>query len=255
MRISFRRAALVLALAGAGSLYGNTLQLEPAQDNTLFQNASGLVSNGAGPHAFVGVNNGGVIRRALLQFDLGVLPAGSIIDAASLTLNASQTQGTTPQVTLQAVTQAWGEGGSDAGSPGGSGAPSQPGDATWVHTFYNTGSWTSAGGDFAATISGSGTPAGVGSFTIPSSPQMVADVQSWFATPAANFGWIVRGVESPVGNVLRIDSRENSVPENRPHLSIDFTPPTHSWNQDQDGNWDDLGNWAGGVVPGALARR
>ena len=39
-----------------------------------------------------------------------------------------------------------GEGASNAGDPGGMGAPAVVNDATWVHTFYNTGFWIAPGG-------------------------------------------------------------------------------------------------------------
>jgi hypothetical protein len=38
-----------------------------------------------------------------------------------------------------------GEGASNAGDPGGMGAPAVVNDATWVHTFYNTGFWIAPG--------------------------------------------------------------------------------------------------------------
>ena len=49
----------------------------------------------------------------------------------------------------------WGEGTSFGL---GAGSPATPGDATWLHTFYNTDLWTNAGGDFSSdmpvTVSG-----------------------------------------------------------------------------------------------------
>jgi hypothetical protein len=55
---------------------------------------------------------------------------------------------------------------------------------------------------------------------------LTADVQSWFNTPASNFGWVIVGAEgSGGGTAKRFDTRENANP---PVLTISYTPPTGS---------------------------
>ena len=61
-----------------------TAMLNPTMDNTLFEDISGNLSNGAGDNFFVGTTNGGLIRRGLIAFDISSIPTGSTIDSASL---------------------------------------------------------------------------------------------------------------------------------------------------------------------------
>src|SRR6185503_17047458 len=102
----------------------------------------------------------------------------------------------------------WGEGLSNAGNPGGQGAPSQTGDATWIHTFYNTSFWTTPGGDFSPTVSATTFVPGLGTFTW-SSSGTIADVQSWVSNPATNFGWIIIGDEVTAASAAQLRSRES----------------------------------------------
>jgi hypothetical protein len=71
-----------------------------------------------------------------------------------------------------------GEGASNAGDPGGMGAPAVVNDATWVHTFYNTGFWIAPGGDSSSTISATRGVSGNGAYTW-SGSGLIADVQAW----------------------------------------------------------------------------
>lgn len=80
----------------------------------------GSLSNGAGQYLFAGNTAQGALRRALLAFDLSNLPANAQLTRAALTLTLSRTNsfsGDQPH-TLHRVLAAWGEGLSDAGTPG-----------------------------------------------------------------------------------------------------------------------------------------
>ena len=171
----------------------------------------------------------GSLRRGLLAFDIaGAVPAGSTIQAVELQLHCSREPFFEPPpatVTLHAALANWGEGTSDAGSPGGTGAPAAPGDATWIHTFFNTSLWANPGGDFAAVASGSVSVADTTFYVLGSTPQMVADVQSWLDNPATNYGWVVVGQED-AQNARRFDTRENSVTAFRPALTIQYESGT-----------------------------
>ena len=98
------------------------------------------------------------------------------------------------------------------------------GDATWIHTFFDTSFWTNPGGDFSESISASQEVAFEGSYTWGSTVNMVADVQLWLDQPETNFGWILIGNEDEDSGstAKRFDSRENSVSV-RPLLTVDFT--------------------------------
>ena len=207
-----------------------TVELTPIQDNTLFEvparaeEGVGELSNGAGSYLFAGRILTGELRRALIAFDIaGSLPAGATITQVTVTLEMSKTiAGGTP-VGLHRLLADWGEGDSDAGGEEGAGAPAQPGDATWFHTFYATSLWISPGGDFIGSPSATQSVGGEGSYTWDSTPDLVADVQSWLDSPATNFGWLVLGDESTPPTAKRFNSRENG--SGAPTLTITYQAP------------------------------
>src|SRR5204863_1402647 len=94
-----------------------------------------------------------LLRRGLIAFDLASIPANATITGATLSMFLSQAAGGPQAVSVSTASRDWGEGASNAGDPGGAGAPAQAGDATWLHTFYNTSFWTTPGGDFSPTSS------------------------------------------------------------------------------------------------------
>lgn len=200
--------------------------LGAAKDNTLYESATGAISNGAGEYFFAGTTLPGDIRRAVIAFDVaGNLPAGSTINSVTLTLNMSRTVSGSQTVALHRLLADWGEGSSNAPGAEGEGAPSALNDATWIHTFFNTLLWSDPGGSFTPTASASLAVGTVGSYTWGSTSQMVADVQAWLDSPAANFGWILVGNESANQTAKRFDSRQNPSTASHPVLSINYTPP------------------------------
>ncbi|MFO0982371.1 MAG: DNRLRE domain-containing protein [Planctomycetota bacterium] len=226
--------SLVTALAVISLLEGaraDSITIEPSQDNTLYESATGALSNGKGEHLFCGrrTSNSVRFRRPVIKFDVAAsIPAGARIDSVTLTLNASRTRGGASTVELRPLLQSWGEGTSDAPNQEGGGAGSTTGDATWIHTFFSTGFWTSAGGDFGA-VSASTPVNGSGVYTWGPTASMVSAVQDWLDHPANNFGWILIGDESTPSVVKRFDSRENPTPANRPKLTVVFCPPA-TWS-------------------------
>ncbi len=218
---------IFLAIAASTTIaLGDLASLGAEKDNTLYFDADGLLSNGAGDYLFAGSTSGFGPRRGLLAFDVAAgIPAGATINSVSLTLHVSRAQFNTSTVTLHPVLADWGEGASDAGEPGGAGTTAEPGDATWRHTFYNTSFWTNPGGDFSAAASGSTSITDVGFYTWSSTPAMVADVQAWLDNPANNFGWLLLGDEIGFQTAKRFDSRGNIDTGLRPVLSISYTIP------------------------------
>ncbi len=202
------------------ALITRTVTLQPLRDNTLYEFELGTISNGAGQYFFAGKTDSGTIRRGLLAFDLGGIPAGATVLSASLTLNMSKSIAGETAVALHAVSADWGEGVSAALGEEGAGAKAEPGDATWLHTFYDTDFWATPGGDFDPTPSAVTPVNGAGTYTW-ASPALTSDVAAWVADPATNFGWALLGDETTNRTATRFDSRENEA-ANRPRLTIAF---------------------------------
>ena len=231
-----RRISLLLLLAGflGSHAEADTLVAEPVKDNTLYEDAQGQLSNGAGTYLFMGRTGGDkgvdrLLRRTLLSFDLSSIPPGSEIASAelSLTIDTVPLQAIAGVASVHRLHSDWGEGTSNAPGPEGQGTRASPGDATWLHTFSDTALWTSAGGDFDTNASQT-TPFGDVPQTLvfASSPGLLADVSLWVDQPDSNFGWIVRGDEPVVQNARRFISREYSNAQLRPRLTVEYTPFT-----------------------------
>jgi len=197
-----------------------TVSLRPIADTTV-QELLPDSNFGDGTSFTSGGRRGGGITRGLLEFDIaGNLPAGAIINSASLSLTVVRTPsfGVASVFDLNRLLASWAEGnGSDmAGSLGVAGA-------TWNNRFGTAGSpWATPGGDFAATISGSRAIAGSGPYTFTSNPFMITDVQSWLDNPATNFGWLLRSEsEASSTTIRRFGSREDAL--NSPILTLNYT--------------------------------
>lgn len=214
---------------------GNVLSvtLEPDRDNTLYEDANGALSNGAGRFIFAGragATAQDAIRRALIRFDVAgsAIPAGSTVDSVRLRMSMSRTRAGPTAVTLHRVTADWGEAGSDAVGPSGqegTGTAAEAGDATWIHRFFDTDLWSAAGGDFVTTQSASTQVMTTGLYTWQSTASMVADVQGWLSDGSTNFGWILIGDESASLTAKQFGSRDNSDANSRPKLTIYYLQP------------------------------
>jgi len=215
--------ALVAVLA-APLRAGTVVEIPADRDNTLYESVEGDLSNGSGSSLFAGRTGQeiGAIRRALVRFDVaGSIPDGATILAAELRLEVTaEPPGAGPVLLeLHAVDSSWGEGGSVALDPGGTGAAAESGDATWRHRFYPGTFWGNDGGDFAGAASSSISVDGFGQKIFPSTPQTVGDVQFWLDSPNSNRGWIVLGDESTPRTARRFDSREGGTP---PLLVVEY---------------------------------
>src|SRR4051812_6516148 len=71
-----------------------SVDLAARADNTLVEDPTGHLSDGAGAHFYVGDTNQATnnIRRGALAFDLSSIPAGSTVISATLTLHMSKTR-------------------------------------------------------------------------------------------------------------------------------------------------------------------
>lgn len=210
------------------------VDLPAIQDNTLYIDAGGGLSNGAGNHFFTGLNSGGQIRRGLLRFEVvEFIPPGSQILSADVILHMSRTSSPAKPVELHRVLANWGEGASIAPGEEGQGVPATPGDATWIHTFFDTSFWAGPGGDFSPVVSAVEMVADTGFYTWNSTSELVADVQGWLDNSFSNFGWLVLGDESSPQTSKRFDSHENPTPGFRPVLRVSFSPPTGIAGEDR----------------------
>lgn len=223
------RAAMALVMVSAAWGAPVEYRLPLAADTTIYAAQGGgteydAVSDGAGANLWTAVTAGGVIRRALLRFDLAAIPAGSQVLSVTLTLHEIRSR-ETHATSLHRVLAPWGEAGSDGGDAG-IGAQAQSGDATWSHRLYPTVVWAQRGGDFVPGASSSLVVGGAPAFyTWPSTAQLVADVQGWVDQPAAHHGWIVIGTETGQQNAKRWASRQQASPTVRPLLIVRAEPP------------------------------
>jgi hypothetical protein len=227
IRILSPVAALLCAAAVFAQSQTQTLQLTATQDNTLYEDPAGLLSNGAGQYLFVGTNATGVARRALLRFDISGIPAKSRVVDVQLDLVSSRSTDIAPmQATLHRVTTPWGEGTSIGAGGEGGGGPATAGDATWTHGIRPTTPWTNLGGDFAAEVSSEATMPVIGPVSFQKTIRLIADVQDWLDGRLPNHGWIVLGDESGPGTARRLDSRQNTSPTGVvPRLRVTFAAP------------------------------
>lgn len=221
-------AAFSLLLAGCPPQPGAPVEITlPADaDTTLFESTTGVLANGAGQYLFTGRTDQGKRRRALLHFDIaGAIPQGATILEASLHLQLTRTiAGPTTQF-LFVVSSDWGEGNSDALSQEGTGTTPEPGDATWLHTFFDTEFWPEPGGgtfleeDARATLIADD----LGPYVF-ASQGLVEDVQDWLDGALDNFGWIILGDETAITNAKQWRSRESATEAERPALVVKYQP-------------------------------
>jgi hypothetical protein len=237
-KMSERRTGRILISTGCAAamfcgmisaVLADTVTLSPVADTTMFRDASltsGELSSGAGDALFSGRTSidSNTVQRAMLRFDLAGIPAGSVVTSAELTLTVVRApfgSQATP-IAVHRLTASWGEGTSVAF--GGSGVPSETGDADWASRFHPDTAWTTPGGDFAAAASGVlSVAADRAAVTWPSSSGMVADVQAWVNNGDTNFGWILINNEALTSTTRKFGSREAFETASRPVLVVTFS--------------------------------
>lgn len=226
------RAALVAVCLFTVPGLAATTTINPSMDNTIYQGVDPNTlenfedhSCGAGTNLFSGVTNDDLLRRALIQFDITAVPAGSTINSVTLTLTVNRSgDNQDAPMSLHSITRAWGEGlaNCDPIRGGGQGIDAAVGEATWLAAMYQQVDWSTPGGDFGAASATASIPtSGTAIWDSASNPQMVADVQGWLDNPTSNAGWIIVGDEGRGSTTRRFFSREGRTP---PTLTIDFTP-------------------------------
>lgn len=219
-----RFASLLFGIGIATTLLGQTtVSLSPIMDNSIFSEQTGNAS-GAG-RLYIGQNNAGNNRRALLQFDLSSIPAGSVITSVSLSINVDQAPpgSTVSTQNLHPITTAWGEGLSNGSGGGGVGATAVAPDATWLNAMSPSTPWLTAGGDFTSSVATVSLTGSTGTFVYSSTTDFIALVQSWVDDPLTNFGVMLVGDESTLKSARRIGSREMGT---APSLQVTYCSAT-----------------------------
>ncbi|MGG3322357.1 DNRLRE domain-containing protein, partial [Brevibacillus centrosporus] len=141
----------------------------------------------------VGTNDIGYISRALVFFDLGLIPNDAIINSASLSLY-KQTGVNSRKINMHKITSNW-----DA-------------NTTWDTTP-----------SFDPAVAGTATPVANAAFSI----DVKAVVQEWVSGQSANNGIILKQEdEATLNTLVNLSSFENGTVANRPQLTIDYTIPT-----------------------------
>jgi len=150
-----------------------------------------------------GSTGSGDVRRALYKFDIAAnVPANATITSVTLTLQAIKTPQLAEPSTfdLRTILGAWTESGV---------------------------TWNSAPG-FSGTPSATIPVTGVGSYVFGSTPEMIADVQSWLNNPGSSQGWmLVSEDELSDHTARRWGARDGASP---PSLVVNYStaapPPT-----------------------------
>jgi spore coat protein A len=225
----FARAGLfsiIIALGAtvARAARAETVTEQAVMDTTLYEETPSA-SDGAGAYLFSGNNGDADARHGLIAFDVGaVIPPGSTIQSAELSLYVSRTRPGASNFSLYKMTAPWGEASSNPSGNEGAGVAAAEGDATWSHRDWPNTPWATPGGDFDATVKATTLVGDAGTYYAWSDARMVDDVQSWVDDPVHNFGWVLIGDSAEAGTAKQFGSH-NGDRTVSPQLTIVFTPP------------------------------
>jgi hypothetical protein len=201
--------------AGAGGVGGSceqTITLGAVADASI--NAAAPTAN-YGLVAETNIVRGGAAssERALFSFDLSSVPSGATIKSASLELTVVNNPGLDKIIAVHRVAQ-------------GSNRSWVEGQVTWQQ--YKTGSnWTASGGDFVAAPSDSEPVSGSAAAGTVVLFQVLADAQSFHATPATNYGFLIKDSQEPAlnsGEHVYFATRENAAVDSQPKLVLTYCP-------------------------------
>ncbi len=230
---------ILAALLICQSVYADKVTLTPVADTTLFEHDP-INNLGASSTLVVGTTAGvgasPARSRALLKFDVAAsIPTNAAVNSVTLTVKVNKMPN--PKVDsifdLRRMLQSWNEG----KKSGNVGSAAGVGETTWRDRLHasstaNATLWTSPGGgtntDFSAVVSASTMVRGLATYTFESTPELVADVQTWLQDTNSNQGWIMMSQsEKTARTARRMASREGGA-NNRPSLAVEFTIPTTS---------------------------
>lgn len=211
--------------------------LNPVADTSLFESSpdNNLGSWTDIPVGTTAGTSGPPLRsRGLMRFDFSQIPANAIVTSAALTLQLVKkpSPGVGATIGLNRMLRGWAEGTGNFQN----GSPAATGEVTWNDEALPSTPWTAPGAavgtDFVATASASVAVDLLGTYTLTSTPALVADVQMWLKDSGTNFGWMLLcQEEATAATARRFGSREST---NQPVLTLQYslpsqaTPPTLS---------------------------
>ncbi len=215
---------VMMVLAGEG-VEGATLVFGAMRDAVLYEDAGGLVANGAGEFLLAGRTNqgSGSRRRSVLAFDVAAIPAGAVVTGVEVRLHAQTVTTADVELGLHRMLTAWTSGGANPGGTEATGVAALAGDATWLHATVPGTLWAVPGGDHAGVASAVTMVAGAGGWVTWSGAGLVADVERWRSDPGGNAGWMLRSDELSAQTAKRFESADNPDAGLRPVLVVAFT--------------------------------
>ena len=205
-----------------------TTDITPSQDNTIYSNNASN-ANGLGD-IYSGQNCSNHTRRALIKFDLSIIPSDATITGVSLKVNVNNTSSAAGSgnttYNIHPLTKHWGEGGS---SGGGQGALALAPDATWTEAVSGgivPDPWNTNGGDYLpSSLSTVDFTISNTDYTFPTTTLFTTKAQSWLNTPSTNFGLILIGDETQACTLRRLGSKEKGT---APILAVTWEQATNT---------------------------
>jgi hypothetical protein len=220
--------SLLVGVSVIGRLAADRITLHPVADTTLLAVNPGFNLGAEEQLTVGGVNHTPPNGRArmLVRFDLPKLPVGSVITNVILQVSVLKKNDDAPPETvgLHRVLRSWNEG----VKTGRTGQLATAGEATWLDRAKGSAQWAAPGGlagtDFTSAASTRQALNGVGRYTFPSSPALIAEVQTWRSDPTSNYGWmLVSENEDQEASARRIASRERT--GDSPVLILEYSAP------------------------------
>lgn len=182
------------------------VSLNPAADTAISQDDELFDMPGTFATGRLGDPGNRARCRGLLRFDLSSIPTNAVIETVTLSVTVTRYDwGHVDTHAIHPLTMAWSE--TEA-------SWSTSGEAGW-----NGGAFAEEGDSTVAFGAGTGT------FTFPSTANLLATVQGWVGNAAGNHGWVLRNEdEETAPNARRVGSRESSTP---PELTVVYSvaPP------------------------------
>ncbi|RME23858.1 MAG: DNRLRE domain-containing protein [Candidatus Zixiibacteriota bacterium] len=185
---------------GSGTLCSSPVATLTATADTFISGQSSQQNTNFGANTTIDVLTEGSsqVRRGLIQFNLGSIPANSIVTCAALLLNQESGTDTGHTIYVHRLITGWSES-----------------TATW-----NT-PWTAAGGDYDPTSVGSFVPDTLGLRAV----NISTLAQFWVDNPASNFGLMLRAEDPtapPYFNFNFASKEHGASPP--PRLVVEYIP-------------------------------
>lgn len=159
-------------------------------------------------------------KHGILKFNVSSIPSNATVTSATVELTLVECRNGTANKTIgvNKVNRTWGEG----TKTGIDGATATSGECSWTYSASTT-QWTTAGGDFDATVADSKT---VGSTTgTVYSWNITSMVQGWVANSSTNYGMIfVETTPKSTSNGTKcFASKEYATVSSRPKLTVTYS--------------------------------